>query len=125
MSATAAFGIVVVVVPELVTNTPRNGGTCSPDATARPCPDRCRRGAWACGPAGLLDTTERLWAAAYVRERLRVERFQPAPVRPPGGDVVGGRVRFGQADAEAAPGPCAPEGLVGERVGRIHERVRA
>ncbi|MCB0925779.1 MAG: ferredoxin reductase [Mycobacterium sp.] len=49
------------------------------------------RQTWGCGPAGLLDDAERLWAAAGLGGRLHTERFA-APIARDG--VSGGTVTF-------------------------------
>ncbi|MFJ2771290.1 ferredoxin reductase [Streptomyces sp. NPDC087300] len=81
------------------------------------CPDWRRRETWACGPAGLLDAAERQWAAAGVRERLRVERFHLVPVRAPGAGAVGGRVRFDRSAVEADATAASSLLAVGESAG--------
>lgn len=59
------------------------------------CPDWRGRAAYACGPAGLLDAAESLWAREGVE--LRVERFA-APAAAVGGE--GGWVTFERSDRE-------------------------
>ncbi|WP_029931588.1 ferredoxin reductase [Nocardia otitidiscaviarum] len=39
-------------------------------------PDWRERDTWACGPAAMLDSAEKHWAAAGIGERLHVERFE-------------------------------------------------
>ncbi|WP_079036655.1 ferredoxin reductase [Streptomyces silaceus] len=99
-----------------VTHT-RTEGRLTADRIVGLCPDWRRREAWVCGPAGLLDTAERQWAAAGVRERLRVERFHLAPLRAPGADATGGRVRFDRSGVEADAAAAAPLLAVGESAG--------
>ncbi|MEU7578672.1 ferredoxin reductase [Streptomyces sp. NPDC041068] len=95
----------------------RTDGRLTPDRIAALCPDWRRRDAWVCGPAGLLDAAERGWAAAGVRERLRMESFRLAPL-PPGGDgTVGGPVRFGRSGVETEAGASVPLLAVGEAAG--------
>ncbi|MEV1026501.1 ferredoxin reductase [Streptomyces sp. NPDC050264] len=95
----------------------RTDSRLTPDRIARLCPDWRVRDTWVCGPAGLLDATERQWAAAGVRERLRVERFHLAPLLPPGADAVGGRVRFARSGKNADAAGAAPLLAVGESAG--------
>ncbi len=58
-------------------------------------PDWRDRQTWACGPAGLLDDAERLWAAAGLADRLHTERFA-APVARDAGS--GGTVTFAASE---------------------------
>jgi ferredoxin-NADP reductase len=41
------------------------------------CPDWTRRGAWLCGPTGMLDEAETLWREAGIAGLLHTERFRP------------------------------------------------
>ncbi|WP_079074837.1 ferredoxin reductase [Streptomyces atriruber] len=95
----------------------RTEGRLTAERIGELCPDWRRRETWACGPAGLLDVAERQWAAAGVRERLRVERFHLAPVRAPGADAVGGRVRFDRSAVEADATAASSLLAVGESAG--------
>ncbi|MFJ9038547.1 ferredoxin reductase [Streptomyces sp. NPDC102406] len=99
-----------------VTHT-RTGPRLTARRIAAACPDWRDRDAWVCGPAGLLDATERQWTAAGVRERLRLERFHLAPVLPPGADAVGGRVRFARSGTEVTAPGATPLLAVGEAAG--------
>jgi stearoyl-CoA 9-desaturase NADPH oxidoreductase len=55
--------------------------------------------AFACGPTGLIDALEEVYAAEGVEDLLHVERFTPrALVRPDG--VAGGTVRFARSGIE-------------------------
>jgi ferredoxin-NADP reductase len=40
-------------------------------------PDVAERSTWACGPVGMLEMLEELWAAAGRADRLHTERFRP------------------------------------------------
>ncbi|WP_030671227.1 ferredoxin reductase [Streptomyces sp. NRRL B-1347] len=95
----------------------RTDGRLTPDRIAALCPDWRRRDAWVCGPSGLLDAAEKSWAAAGVRERLRVERFRLAPLPPREGDAAGAPVRFGRSGVEADARASVPLLAVGEAAG--------
>ncbi|MEI5098662.1 ferredoxin reductase [Streptomyces sp. PmtG] len=95
----------------------RTEGRLTAERIGELCPDWRRRETWACGPAGLLDAVEARWAAAGVRERLRVERFHLAPVRAPVAGAVGGRVRFDRSAVEADAAAASPLLAVGESAG--------
>ncbi len=53
-------------------------GMLSADELATLVPDLAERETWACGPAGMLDALEGLFAARGIPERLHTERFRPA-----------------------------------------------
>jgi ferredoxin-NADP reductase len=55
-------------------------GFLTPDRLTALVPDLAERETWACGPAGLLDTLEQLYAEAGIPERLHTERFRAAIV---------------------------------------------
>jgi ferredoxin len=75
-------------------------GPLTPEALAREVPDWAARQAWACGPIGMLDDLEALWARAGVADRLHTERFRARVVA--AGE--GGRVTFtGTGQAVEAP----------------------
>ncbi|MFF4268634.1 ferredoxin reductase [Streptomyces sp. NPDC001536] len=95
----------------------RTAGRLVPEHIGVLCPDWYDRETWACGPDGLLDALEGHWAAAGAGERLRVERFRPAPVRPQGSDVSGGRVRFERSGVEADACAATPLLETGEAAG--------
>ena len=54
-------------------------------------PDWRDRQTWACGPEGMLNAAERVWADAHVGARLHLERFA---VSRPARHGAGGRVTF-------------------------------
>jgi ferredoxin-NADP reductase len=58
-------------------------------------PDLAERETWACGPTGLLDEVEALYADLALSERLHVERFRPV-MRATG---IGGTVTFTRSGA--------------------------
>ncbi len=64
----------------------------------RVCPDWVDRESFVCGPAGLLDDTERHWAAAGLAGRMRQERF----TTPRLGGGAGGTVHYGGAATRSA-----------------------
>jgi stearoyl-CoA 9-desaturase NADPH oxidoreductase len=51
-------------------------------------PDLTDREAWACGPTGLLDLIEKLYADKGIEEQLHTERFRPVVVDPGDGGTV-------------------------------------
>ena len=59
-------------------------------------PDLDERDTWACGPAGLLDELEAMYAARGHRDRLRIERFRPV-LRTTGTTGAGGTVTFARS----------------------------
>jgi ferredoxin-NADP reductase len=95
----------------------RTAGRLVPEHMGVLCPDWYDRETWACGPNGLLDALERHWAAAGAGERLRVERFRPAPVLSPGAGTTGGRVRFDRSGVEADASAGVPLLETGEAAG--------
>lgn len=76
-------------------------------------PDWAERETWACGPAGLLDAAEALWAGHGVPERLHTERFRPGIVV--AGD--GGEVRFSATGKTVDADGATPLLDVGEEAG--------
>ncbi|MEV0220058.1 FAD-binding oxidoreductase [Streptomyces sp. NPDC050704] len=95
----------------------RTAGRLAPAHLDVLCPDWRTRETWACGPDGLLDALEEHWAAAGIGERLRVERFRPAPLLAPGADASGGRVRFDRTGVEADSAAAVPLLETGEAAG--------
>ncbi len=57
-------------------------------------PDWSERETWACGPQGMLDAAERVWAEARIADKLHVERFAVARV---GAHGQGGTVTFARS----------------------------
>lgn len=51
-------------------------------------PDWRERQAWVCGPTGLLDAAEALWAERGIAPALHVERFRPSIVEPGEGGTI-------------------------------------
>lgn len=66
-------------------------------------PDWYEREAWVCGPEGMLDQAEKVWASAGIGHRLHLERFAVSKAAVAG---AGGIVTFarsgGSANADAA-----------------------
>jgi ferredoxin-NADP reductase len=62
------------------------------------CPDWQERQAWACGPEGLLDSAEKFWDDAGLRDCLHLERFSGPTITGDGGE--GGHVTFRKSDIE-------------------------
>lgn len=65
-------------------------------------PDWWRRETWACGPAGLLEDAEKIWATAGLEDRLHLERFAASRSTSPGrgGTITFARsARYRSADA--------------------------
>ena len=52
-------------------------GMLSPDELTALVPDLAERETWACGPTGMLDALEELFAVRGVADRLHTERFRP------------------------------------------------
>ncbi|MER7399642.1 ferredoxin reductase [Streptomyces sp. NPDC000151] len=99
----------------------RPAGHLTPALLPAVCPDWRERDTWACGPTALLTAAERHWAAEGLADRLRIERFRPAP--PPPSGTVGGkgqggtRVHFAASDVTADTGPGTPLLHAGEAAG--------
>lgn len=62
-------------------------------------PDWRERETWVCGPAGLLDAAERVWAQAGVGPLLHVERFRPKVLADTG--AAAGTVAFSRTGRES------------------------
>jgi stearoyl-CoA 9-desaturase NADPH oxidoreductase len=88
-------------------------GMLSADELRRVVPDLAERDAWVCGPAGLLELCEQLWADLGSPERLRTERFRPVVVTP--GD--GGQVSFSRTGAVVDADGATPLLDAGEAAG--------
>ncbi|HEY7052952.1 MAG TPA: ferredoxin reductase [Mycobacterium sp.] len=57
-------------------------------------PDWRARDVWACGPQGMLESAERVWAEAGIAGKLRLERFAASRAAPRG---QGGTVTFARS----------------------------
>lgn len=74
-------------------NVDERDGIFSVDRLDEICPDWKERQAWVCGPPPMLETAEKHWEAAGLRDALHIERF--TPIGFDGTDVeAGGRVTF-------------------------------
>lgn len=78
-------------------------------------PDWREREAWVCGPTGLLDSAESLWAAADLAHALHVERFRPTIIE--GGE--GGAITFLGSDVTVDADGSTPILAAGEDAGLI------
>lgn len=72
------------------------------------------RQTWACGPAGMLDTVERVWSAAGLGDRLHLERFALAKTA---GHGQGGKVEFARSGKSITVDGATPLLEAGERAG--------
>jgi stearoyl-CoA 9-desaturase NADPH oxidoreductase len=77
-------------------------------------PDWRDRQTWACGPEGMLNDAERLWAAAGISDRLHLERFAVSRAAPFG---HGGTVTFGRSGKRVVADAATSLMDAGERVG--------
>jgi stearoyl-CoA 9-desaturase NADPH oxidoreductase len=74
-------------------------GRFTSDHLVRCAPDHLDVPTFACGPTGLIDAIEAVYAAGGATDTLRVERFTP-PQLVRGGGAEGGTVRFDRSAAE-------------------------
>ena len=77
-------------------------------------PDWRDRQTWACGPGGLLDDAESLWAAAGLGDRLHIERFAARAAAATG---AGGKVTFAGSGRSVAVDGATSLLEAGERAG--------
>jgi ferredoxin-NADP reductase len=63
-------------------------GLLSADRLVELVPDLAERETWACGPAGLLDVIEKLYADKGISEQLHTERFRPVVINAGDGGTV-------------------------------------
>ena len=77
-------------------------------------PDWRDRQAWACGPEGMLDDAERVWAGAGIADSLHLERFAVSRAAPHG---AGGTVTFERSGKEVTIDGATPLMDAGEQVG--------
>ncbi len=77
-------------------------------------PDWRERQTWSCGPAGMLDTAERVWAAAGLADRLHLERFAASKGAAHG---QGGTVEFARSGKTIVVDGATPLMDAGEQVG--------
>lgn len=77
-------------------------------------PDWQERQAWACGPEGMLNDAEKVWAAAGIPEHLHLERFAVSRAAVHG---VGGTVTFERSGKTVEADGATPLMDAGEQVG--------
>ncbi|MGV0593306.1 ferredoxin reductase [Mycolicibacterium porcinum] len=77
-------------------------------------PDWRGRQAWACGPEGMLNDAERVWAAAGIADNLHLERFAVSRAAPHG---AGGTVTFERSGKEVTVDGATPLMDAGEQAG--------
>ncbi|WP_135453249.1 ferredoxin reductase [Mycobacterium sp. DL99] len=77
-------------------------------------PDWRERQAWACGPEGMLNDAERVWAAAGIADSLHLERFAVSRAAPHG---AGGTVTFERTGKQVTVDGATPLMDAGEQVG--------
>jgi ferredoxin-NADP reductase len=76
-------------------------------------PDLVDRETWACGPTGLLDLLDQLYADKGIADQLHTERFRPVVVEP--GD--GGPVTFGRSQVTVVADGATTLLAAGEEAG--------
>lgn len=77
-------------------------------------PDWRERETWACGPQGMLEAAERVWADAGIAGRLHLERFAVSKAAPRG---QGGTVTFARSGKTAAADAATSLMDAGENAG--------
>jgi stearoyl-CoA 9-desaturase NADPH oxidoreductase len=77
-------------------------------------PDWRQRQTWACGPEGMLNDAEKVWAGAGSADRLYLERFAVSRAAPHG---RGGTVTFGRSGKTVAADAATSLMDAGESVG--------
>jgi ferredoxin-NADP reductase len=77
-------------------------------------PDWRSRQTWACGPEGMLDAAERVWADAGVADRLHLERFAVSRAATHG---AGGTVEFARSGKTVDVDAATPLMDAGETAG--------
>lgn len=92
-------------------------GRLTGDALTDVVPDWTVRQAWACGPAGLLDSLAEQWERHGEPDSLHVERFTPPMLTADG--ATGGRVSFTTSGIETDAAPGAALMAAGEAAGAL------
>jgi ferredoxin len=92
-------------------------GRISPTDLDELCPDWRERATFLSGPAGMLEAMSSHWSAEGVRERLRMEHFQPYVGGGGEGLGEGGKVRFRVTDFEAECDGATSILVAGEEAG--------
>lgn len=72
------------------------------------------RQTWACGPEGMLNDAEKVWAGAGIPDNLHLERFAVSRAAPHG---AGGTVTFERSGKEIEVDGATPLMDAGEQVG--------
>src|SRR4029077_4178961 len=75
-------------------------------------PDWRQRQTWACGPEGMLNDAERVWAAAGIDQRLHLESFAVSKAAVHG---QGGTVEFARSGKTIAVDAATPLIAAGEQ----------
>jgi ferredoxin-NADP reductase len=92
-------------------------GRISPGDLDALCGDWREREAFLCGPAGLIETMSEHWRAQGDRDRLHLERFQPAERIGEGEHGSGGEIRFRASGIDARSDGAQPILGAGEAAG--------
>ena len=98
----------------LITRATRTQGRLDLTRIADEVPDWRDRHTWVCGPADMLASAEKFWAAHGVAERLHVERFAAARTRDRG---QGGAVTFARSGKALAADGATSLMEAGEQAG--------
>ena len=77
-------------------------------------PDWRDRQVWACGPEGMLNAAERVWASAGIADQLHLERFAVSREKAHG---QGGKVEFARSGKTVTVDAATPLMEAGEGVG--------
>jgi stearoyl-CoA 9-desaturase NADPH oxidoreductase len=99
---------------QLRTRATRSQGRLDLSRLADEVADWRERQAWACGPEGMLNDAEKLWAGAGIAERLHLERFAVSRAAPHG---QGGTVTFARSGKTVVADAATSLMDAGERVG--------
>jgi ferredoxin-NADP reductase len=92
-------------------------GRLTPVQLEQVCPDWREREAFACGPAGLLQTLERHWQGEDLAARLHVERFTPEGSIGEGERGCGGSIELCRSGVSAHSDGAQPILAAGESAG--------
>ena len=98
----------------LITRATRTQGRLDLTRIADEVPDWRDRHTWVCGPADMLESAEKFWAAHGVAERLHVERFAATRTRDRG---QGGAVTFARSGKALAADGATSLMEAGEQAG--------
>jgi ferredoxin-NADP reductase len=98
----------------IVVRTTRTQGRLDLRRLAEEVPDWRERETWACGPQGMLEAAEAVWADAGIPARLRLERFAVSKAAPHG---QGGTVTFARSGKTVTADAATPLMDAGENAG--------